>query len=333
MKRICSLFLAVAFALSVTLPTYAQVAFRDVDKQDGGHAGVEHYVFWKTYYYALEENTNKAINYYTPSVLYNYVTTAVGRWNAVKPNHAYNMNPVSTSDMADMRFVYSACPTSASALGCNSVSQWLAMASHSVSVWYKTTIYIKPSAPNGPYWYTSTLNAAVGHEIGHSLGLADMYNLWDGCDPNVFTMMDGANTVNNYYVACDSESPTQWDIDRWSDYHFTRYHTYDTYNLWGDGTVITYWKDEAWNDYMLQTHWYWGNGAGGTFTWFAQSGHINYNGSHYTVPPASAWRPNAWLNPGDYNVHTKYLKVCTYAVFDWGAVGPERCSPSFFYPY
>jgi len=333
MKRLHSILIAVVFTLAVVLPASAQIAYRDVNGQDGTHTGVEHYVFWKEYYFAMEQNTNKAISYYTPSILYNYVTTAVGRWNAVKPINAYNMNPVSTSDMADLRFVYSACPTAASALGCNSVSQYLAMSSQSVYVWYKSTIYVKPSAPNGPYYYTSTVNAIVGHEIGHSWGLGDMYNLWSGCDPNVYTIMDGAYQSGNYYVPCDSESPTSWDIDRWSDYHFTRYYTYDNYNMWGDGTVITLWKDEAWNDYMSQVHWYWGNSTNGTFTWFAQSAHTNYNGSHYTVPPASAWRHNVWINPGFYGVHTKYVKVCTYPVFDWAYVGTERCSPPIFYPY
>lgn len=201
-KRLYSLLLAVVFALSLALPASAQIAYRDVNGQDGDHTGVEHYVFWKAYYYAMEQNTNKTINYYTPFRLYNYVTTAVGRWNAIKPAHAYNMNPVGTSDMADLRFVLGACPTLASALGCNSVSQYFAMLSlgHGVYTWYKSNIYIRPAAPDGPYWYTSTLNAAVGHEIGHSLGLADMYNLWDGCDPNVYTIMDGVYTSNNYYV-------------------------------------------------------------------------------------------------------------------------------------
>jgi hypothetical protein len=313
------------------IPAFAQDPYMDTTMQQSSNSGVEHFVFWKEYFYAMDSGTSKGISYFADSSLTSYASNAAGRWNAVKPNRNDNMYSVPVESNADMIVKYASCPNNANFLGCFTIQSYYNLSSHSVKVWRLSKIYIK-IGQSGANWTTSSLTGAIGHEMGHAYGLGEQY-ISPYCNGSRFSLMDGAYVNGSGFITlCDTEYPAAWDVDRWREYKLSFGYTFDYYNTWGDGTAITYWKDRVWNDHQLEAHWYWGNGANGPWNYIGRSNHVNNNGSHENVSPAYAWRINAWINPGFYGVHNKYLQVCAFPLYNWVDVGPIGCTV-FFYPY
>lgn len=335
MKRIYSLLIAVLCVVALTMPAKAWPVnpFLDVTGQIAG-GKVEKYVFWTKYWYAMSNAPHAMPYYVVNSNIVSYTNTAVSRWNAIKPDNTDNMYRVFDPLVASIFFEWAVCPTSSTALGCISPTEWISLSGPSdVRTYYKASVYIKPWEAGGPYYYTATMHGILGHEIGHLLGLAHYYSWWDGCNPDYFTVMDGAHLNGNYWEMCDDDEPNAWDEARWDEYHFNRWYEFDYQAQYGDGTVVTYWRDRGWNDYKARSEWRWSNTSNGYFEKFADFQHINYNGSHIEVPPASGWRVNMWLNPQYYGLHNKWLKVCSFAIWNWQHESAEQCSPPFFYYY
>jgi hypothetical protein len=328
--RFLSLLLALMVSAASIVPVFAQNPYMDTERQLSSPSGVEHFVYWREYYYATTPGL-KGIPYYPDSVLASYAATAAARWNASRPSGNESMYALTTSDNADMLIKYASCPGSPSSFACFSIDSFFNFDTRNVYIWYKATMWVKIGV-SGANWSTSSLNGTIAHEMGHAYGLYDQY-VNGACNPNRFSIMDGAYiAANGFITLCDTEHLQQWDIDRWREYKLTSVYNFDYYNNWGDGTTTTYWRDRIWNDYVLDAKWYWSNSNNGPWYYVTATTHANYNGSHQNVVQAAGWRTLAWVNLAYYGVHNKYVKVCARAIYSDTIYGSDTCT-SFFYPY
>ena len=340
MRYIYSAFFAIVFAALIAAPASAQDAYMDLQYQISNNGRIEHYVFWKEYKNAMDSNnSSRAMAWWGDSNVLADATTAAYRMNQAKPLRNVDMYNVPTNpDAADLQIRQGGCPGIPNALGCFSVDLWYNMSTHSVYTWQKATIWIKPSVSGVAEWTTDSRVAAIEHEIGHAYGLGEQY-LWSGCNANVLAIMDGGgiNPTTHKIYHCDGIAyPQSWDMSRWSEYKHSGYYLYSYNSMWGDGTVVTYWIDRFWNDYMTEVDWQWGNSASGPWTAFVRTSHVGFNGSHSSVSDANGLRINAWVNPGFYGIHQKYLRVCARAVLNYIDVQPwqsDHCTSIGFYPY
>lgn len=369
MKRLLMTLIVLSILLSsVVKPAkadYPQPYYSDLltALQFSSPAGVEHYVFWKTYLYAMftdDPYLDKPVKWWTTSnTILTQAINAHSQWNALRPAGVSATVQASSLGAADLIYKYQNCPTGnpLNKLGCRVVDSWVALGTLNVNAWYKTSLYIRPDSFVEPgtnpavtqFYASGTLGAIVSHETGHALtGEADqIFGSW--CNSSITTLMDGFYIDSSDVTApiyhpvypCDVYAPIDngHDENAWVRYHTAgRYLPY-TYVVYGDGKAAASWYDYAWNDYQMQATW-WRCGASSSCTTsilFATTYHIGDNGSHYDVYDASGRRIVASAYPGaTYNVHSQYIYVCTRPVYNYAvsvSSSEEHCMPPFYYGY
>lgn len=355
MKSLLSILLVLSIMFSTiskpALATYSNPYFLDITVQKSNVAGIEHYVFWKTYLYSMFTDDpwlSKPLKWWTTSnTILTEATNTINQWNANRPIGVEAMTQASSASAADLTYNYANCPGQDpdDVYGCFSVDTWTLIGNLNVNMWYKASIYIRPdnflvpnsSPPEIERYGTGTLQALVIHETGHALGLNDQYHWWVAgtCNSGITTIMDGFPENSSHYLnPCDAYTPTNTDKTMWNSYHTGGRYLPDAPTIYSDGKASTAWYDYSWKDMQMQATWMRGDTSNGPWIQFAQTFHIGENGSHYDVPGASSRRVIAYTYPTYYNVHAKYIRVCVRPIYSWAApIGEERCMTPFYFPY
>lgn len=327
-------------------------------------AGVEHFVFWKTYLYAMftdDPYLSKPVKWWTTSnTILTHAINANSQWNALRPTGVEATVQASSAGATDLTFKYQACPTGdpSTTYGCSVVDSWSLLSTLNVNTWYKSSVYVRPDSYVVPgsspqitqYYGAGSLQAVVSHELGHSItGLADqefvsIMGRW--CNASIATIMDGfwkdsadvIPPIKHYIYPCDVYAP----IDNGHDENaWVRYHTAGRYTYYTDlvypttGRAVASWYDYAWNDWKMKAVWDHGNTSSGPWSNFATTYHTLDNGSHFTVPGAESRRILAEVYPIYYGIHDEWLRVCVRPIFNYvdpNGIGDERCTV-FNFPY
>lgn len=287
----------------------------------------------------------------TNSELTSAVSAAVSGWNAVRPSGIEAMVSGAQVSTADLTINYQVCPGVDADLytACWTSVTWTTPSTHESKLWYKSSIYIRPSGyivASGAYsinYGTNALNGTVAHEMGHPLGFGDQYIWWNDpvCNSAVTSVMDGAYVTGTgspkTVVLCDNHVPNiGFDKDLWRRYQTVGRYLTDIILVYGDGRVRTAWYDNAWNDYVMYLRWQRGSTPNGPWLQFAETYHIGKNGSHYVVPGANTayWRVEGSIYPTAYGVNYQYIRVCSKPIFNYVYITPateERCMPVLWF--
>lgn len=312
MKKLAPFFIILGILFYVGVAFAQSNPYVDTVIQQSTPAGVEHNSFWKEYLYAMTPNPPSGIKYYAVPTLATPAAIAAGYVNSAKPASVANMVSVPDSQTSDIQVRSGTCPAMPSALGCFLINQWYNMSTHTVKTWQLVTIWIKPDVPGVSSWNASSLSTVIAHEFMHGHGLADQYAP-NSCNNGVYTLMDAFWNNGGVRTHCDTNSLTQWDIDRWSDYKKTADYSHLYAYIWGDGSVITRWRDNAWTDFYIRGAFqvyngqYWQN--------VAQTTGVGWNGSHANVGEASNWEISVWENLSFYGVANQTVRVCAVPIY------------------
>lgn len=305
----------------------------DPDNQIGGEPW-EHYVFWKTYYYAMNPDDpilKKGIRWNADSPIWSYTYNAMLTWNGVRPAGISAMVDEPVPSNADLRLAYTSCPGVPDAAGCYTVNSWYTAYSWNARFWKKATIYMR----YGYDWTTDSLTGILRHEIGHALGFEDQYSSWWGCNSSYYGIMDtGYHNGQGYWVNCDTSTPTPTETTLWNNFHIAGLYTWYAQSLLSNGKLSIAWSDNAWNDFSTHTIYKWSASQNGTYAVFAESSHISRNGSHNDVTWPYVYYLYDEIYPYQFGVNNKWVKVCRYPLFNYlGYVGNETCSNPILYHY
>lgn len=141
--------------------------------------------------------------------------------------------------------------------------------------------------------------------------------------------MDAFYLSSGVRVPCDTYNLTLTDISNWSSYKNKNDYVLDNAYIWGDGTVITEWKDKAWSDFYIR----------GAFQKWTGSAWVNivlttgtgWNGSHNDVSQASTWRVSVWSNLSFYGIANQTVRVCAAPIYNYLQAGNWVCTDPFTY--
>lgn len=314
-------------ASATTYPTWM-----DYDGQIGG-APYDHYVFWKTYFYAMQPDSGslkKGIRWSADSLIWTYTWNAMNNWNLWKPAGMASMadDPVNP----DLRLYYTGCPGVPAAAGCFVHTGFTTSSVLNVRMWTTASIYIR----YGYDWTTSSLIGVLMHEIGHGLGFEDQYSYFGAdCNVDYYGLMDTVfKDAQNYWTNCDVPWATPAEIALWQNFWISG--SYEWYSLYidGDGKMRAYWRDKAWNDAVPHTMYKWSNSQNGTYTTFAHSYLPGRNGSHWDITQYWADYQFDEIFPYQLGITNKWIKFCRQPIFNYtGATGTETCSTPLYYQW
>ncbi len=333
-RRLYSFLFVCWVALASVLPAQAvkaQSDFLDTASQDAGQSGIEHYIFWKAYYYAPYQNTSRAMKWWSPNPD-NYMRSAVSNWNLAKP--AGMDNTIETTGQVDADLIIypnSQCPI-ANAAGCFTVSQWKYTSSWNVNVWEFATIVLDSDAI--PLLATGAQLGIYGHEMGHAWGLGEQYTSSGTCNNSSYSVMDKTKLdSNNKVIPCDSSSPTSADIARLARYIADPDGGYGYRNVYfdtGQNAVQSAWDDQAYNDWYLEFYWYWSDVPGQPWHHFTTRQLFYGNGTHTAVEFRELLN---YLNPKtEYGINGKYILICTRPYYNWATNwGKFQCGNQGYY--
>lgn len=179
-------------------------------------------------------------------------------------------------------------------------------------------MYLRVNSTGGPNWSSNGLIAAIAHEFGHLVGLGDQYDYWD--DPYVCnfdtdpSLMDTVKIVNNKLDPCDHSNLTTADHTRLNTFWNDGEYTHQSYEFPCGGCDESWHVDRAWNDWSIQTWWFWSNSPSGPPYSFFYETHIWDNGSHVAVIPAANITLKSRTYPNNYGLHGKWLMTCARPV-------------------
>lgn len=351
MRKLLTVFFVMLVALSSVLPALAVPTnpqdFGDVMTQTDVVPGSshpewpEHHVYDDLYVDAMSPGAHY-FTWYAPPVLFSAANTAMARWNAEKPFSVDGAQYTNNQATANLEFISGSCPNHPEAPGCLKVTNWTTVGGFNVNLWVKAKIYIIPDNTylDGvvePFRWTATgLTAALVHESGHAWGLGEQYTSTGSCNSNSFSVMDGVqNTLHvdpngNYreISPCDTEFVQPMDKVRFGYYFIGGGYDHRGY-ISGVGAFTSYWHDAAWMDWVPKILYHWSPGPSGPWTNFAYDSYtIDSHGSAKYVPhPPAAIVLDSTINPGNWNIHQKYIMACSKQIFNNdGSEADYRCA-------
>lgn len=334
MKKIISTIALVAVLVGI-LPASAYAGPTWIDK-DGqvNNTPWEHYVFWKTYYYAFTPDDaviKKGMRWNADSLIWSYTYNAMATWNASRPAGMSAMVEEPVTSNADLTLFYSQCPGWPTAAGCWSISSWYLVGAWNAHFWKKSKIYMR----YGYEWTTASLTGILRHEIGHALGFADQYTNWLGCNGSYYGLMDtGYIDAQGYWANCDVTVPTAAEITLWQNFWLTGWYDLYSQTLLSNGKLVLAWEDESWNDFTQHVIYQKADSQNGTYTQFTESSHIANNGSHNDVTWPYVYYLVDEIYPYQLGVNNKWIKVCREPKFNYlGYIGNLTCGPPIYYHY
>lgn len=252
------------------------------------------------------------------------VNSARLQWDYAVPNNFGYLTKVSNSWQANLRIKKANTCASSTWLACFRAISWTRTYPLDVRM-YSTAEIIYQEKPT--HHYTNTeLEALLSHEIGHAMGLGDLYlQSPTRCNGSHIAIMDTFRLISisgmpgHFNIEhCDSlHSPNAIDKSRMQEANgFTS--SSGKYEPLGNvfinaGRIQHWWRDKAWGDVMLSARYYRSSQPNSNFSFFAQKNHYGEPvGIHKDMGGFTENRTiEGSVDPADYNVPPgSYIKVC-----------------------